>query len=378
MTTPTHPAVNSNAPGVGQGSTISPTDALNMTLNMLKIRIKDQQTLIAKYNADIKKYTGKNDKTSKSRLAAAKKSLATANTALKGFVTQQTSTQNKLYEATGQYQNLLTGANRDAYMALNSLFQQYNLGSLAGKIYDYVKNGYSSDTISILLQDTPEYKKRFAANADRVKAGLPVLSPAEYISVENSYRQILKAGGLPSGFYDTTEDFTKFISGDMSPTELQSRVDLASQATTLANPAYKTALKQMGLSDGDITAYFLDQTKALPAIQKAAATAAIGAEAIQRGLQFDQQYAQDLATQGVTRDQASQGYAKIGDEFSDLQTLGQIYGGGWTQRSAEEDVFTGGTAASQQRARLIGSEKAAFSGASGAARGGLAQSGGAR
>jgi len=263
-------------------------------------------------------------------------------------------------------------------MALNSLFSQYGLGSLAGKIYDYVKNGYGSDTISILLQDTPEYKQRFAANDARTKAGLSVLSPAEYISVENSYRQIMRQSGLPEGFYDSNTDFTDFITKDMSPTELQSRVDLATQATALANPSLKAALKQMGLSDGDISAYFLDPDRAVPILQKSAATAAIGAEALQRGMGFDQAYAEELATAGISRDQASQGYAKIADEFSDLQTLGQVYGGGWTQRQAEEDTFTGGTAASRQRDKLVNSEKASFSGTTGGARSGLAQAGGAR
>ena len=217
-----------------------------------------------------------------------------------------------------------------------------------------MKNGYGADTISILLQDTPEYKKRFAANEARLKAGLSVLSPAEYISVENSYRQIMRQSGLPVGFYDSNTDFTNWISSDMSPTELQGRVDLATQATALANPAYKAALKQMGLDDGQLAAYFLDPDRALPILQKSAATAAIGAEALQRGLAFDQQYASELATAGVSRDQAAQGYAKIADEFSDLGTLAQVYGGQWTQRMAEEDVFVGGTGASQQREKLIG------------------------
>lgn len=84
---------------------------------------------------------------------------------------------NNLYVSTGQYDKLLTGADRDAYLAVNALFKTYGLQSLAGKIYDYVKNGYSSDTISIMLQDTDEYKTRFAGNQARIKAGLPVLSP---------------------------------------------------------------------------------------------------------------------------------------------------------------------------------------------------------
>lgn len=349
-------------------------------IKAIQAQIKFAQAQLKRANEKLKKLSAikKPSASQKKQLADLKRSVAQINTNIKNQTNLLTKTQNKYYEDTGQYDKLLQGENRDAFMALNGLFKQYGLGSLASKIYDYVKNGYGADTISILLQDTPEYKKRFAANEARIKAGLNVLSPAEYISVENSYRQIMRQSGLPEGFYDSNEDFTGWLAGDMSPTELQSRVDLATQATALANPAYKQALKQMGLSDGELTAYFLDQDRALPYLQKSAATAAIGAEALQRGLAFDQQYASELATAGISRDQAGQGYAKIADEFSDLGTLGQIYGGGWTQRMAEEDTFVGGTGASQQREKLINRERGSFSGSTGGARAGFAQKGGAR
>jgi hypothetical protein len=354
--------------------------SLEIQLKALDAQLKVLQKQTAAANAKLKALKAKKKPTAadKRNIALQEMTLKRLDAQLKAATTKRTSVQNKYYESTGQYDKLLTGENRDAFMALNSLFQQYGLGSLAGKIYEYVKNGYGADTISILLQDTPEYKKRFAANEARLKAGMSVLSPAEYIAVENSYRQIMRQSGLPEGFYDSASDFTGWISGDMSPTELQSRVDLATQATALANPAYKAALKQMGLSDGELAAYFLDADRALPYLQKSAATAAIGAEALQRGLDFDKTYAENLATSGIGREEAAQGYAKIADEFSDLKTLGQIYGGGWTQRQAEEDVFVGGTEASKQRETLINREKGTFSGAAGGARSGLASRGGAR
>lgn len=271
----------------------------------------------------------------------------------------------------------LTGPQRDAYVALTTLFKGYGLESLADKIFDYVKNGYSADTISMLLQETKEYKTRFAGNEARKKAGLNVLSPGEYIAIENSYRQILSSAGLPKGFYDQTSDFAQFIGNDMSPTELKERADLATQATALASPQYRQALKAMGLSDGEMTAYWLNQSKALPFLQKTAATAAIGAEALQRGMNFDKAYAENLATQGVTGAEAAEGYARIAEEFGTLRTLGDVYGQAWTQRMSEEDVFTGGSATTAKR-NLVTRERGQFSGAAGAARGGLAQRGGMR
>src|SRR5512139_2967154 len=78
-------------------------------------------------------------------------------------------------------EEMLQGEDRDAYMALLSLFSGYGLGSLAPKILEYVQQGYGADTITMLLQRTDEYKRRFSANEIRRKNGLPVLAPNEYL-----------------------------------------------------------------------------------------------------------------------------------------------------------------------------------------------------
>ncbi len=291
---------------------------------------------------------------------------------------QRTNVQNTYYKDTGQYEKLLSGSDRDAYAALQALFSSYGLGSLAGTIFGYVKNGYSADTVSILLQDTKEYKERFAGNEARKKAGLPVLSAGEYLATESSYRQIMQSAGLPSGFYDEPSDFNNWIGQNVSPSEIQQRVDMATQATVLANPDYKRALNQMGISDGELVAHFLDSERALPHLQKAVATAQIGAQALSQDLEFDQAYAETLATKGITGDQAAQGYAQIGSDLKAMQNLAGIYGTSWTQREAEEGVFEGKASSVNKQKRLASQERAAFSGAAGGARGGLAQRGGAR
>lgn len=321
---------------------------------------------------------GKTDNKSKAAAAALGKQIAGAQMSVTSIGKKLVAVQNNYYKTTGQYDKLLSGSNRDAYMAVQSLFNSYGLGSLAGKIYDYVKNGYSSDTISILLQDTQEYKARFAGNEARKKAGLPVLSPAEYLSTEAAYQQVMKSAGLPASFYDQPSDFATWIGGNTSPSEIQSRVDLATQATTLASPAYRQALNQMGIDDAHLTAYYLDPTKALPLLQKQAATAQIGAEALKQGLAFDQSYAEQLATEGVSQSAAAQGYAQVANELGTMQNLGGMYGQGWTQRESEQAALEGDAGASAKRASLIGQERGAFGGQSGNARAGLGQSQAAR
>ena len=346
-------------------------------LNMINSQIKGKNATISVINAQIKAAKAKGN-------AAVVKALETRLTATKAQLTAlggaQVKAQNKVYESTGQYDKLLSGSNRDAFMALNSLFKTYGLDSLAGKIYGFVKNGYSPDTISILLQDTSEYKTRFAGNEARKAAGLAVLSPAEYLATEASYRQIMQQSGMPASFYDQPSDFANWIGKNVSPSEIQSRVDLATQATALANPGLREALNQMGIDDGHLSAYFLDQTKALPILQKAAATAQIGGEALNQGLAFDQAYAEQLATQGITQSGAQQGYQQVAGELGTLGNLGSIYGEGWSQRESEQSVFEGQAAATQKKQRLLSQERGAFSGSTGSARGlgGLTQGSGAQ
>jgi hypothetical protein len=286
--------------------------------------------------------------------------------------------QNKYWEVTGQYEKLLSGADRDAFAAVNAMFKNFGLESLSGKIFDYVKNGYSPDTISILLQDTAEYKQRFVGNEARKKAGLPVLSAAEYLATEAAYRQVMESAGLPKGFYDQNTDFADFIGKNVSPSEIQDRVNLAVQATTLAPPEYREALKDMGISEGDMVAYWLDDKKAMPMLTKAAATAKLGAAAKAQGLAFDIGYAESLAQRGITADQASQGYSAIAAELENLSTLGSIYGERWNQRTSEEAMFQGNAQALATKRKLASQERGQFSGSAGAGRGGLAQRGGQR
>jgi hypothetical protein len=307
-------------------------------------------------------------------LAAMGKQTATRNLALKA----QAASQNSVYEISGQYDKLLKGANRDAFLALKSMFGQMGLGSLAGKIYDYVKQGYGADTIGLLLQDTKEYKTRFAGNEARVKAGLPVLSPADYLSTESAYRQILSSAGLPKGFYDNPADFQKWIANDVAPTEIKDRVDLAVAATGQANPQYKEALFRMyGINEADLTAYFLDRKVAEPILKKQAAAGAIGAAALRHGFAANTLDLEGYATMGITADQAEQAYAQISDGFSAMLGIAGRYGEAWNQQKAEQEIFTPGAttngqeSASSEGKRLKSQERALFAGSKGSSVQGL-------
>lgn len=353
-------------------------------------KIKASQAKQKAYQAQLKnKKLSKAKKASLNRSIAKEKAYQASQSALsKASTAQQTKLQNTVYETSGQYDKLLTGDDRDAYASLRSLFNQFGLGSLAPKIYEFAKQGYGADVISLLLQDTKEYKERFQANDLRAKKGMAVLNPAEYLATEQSYRQILQDAGLPKGFYDNQADFVNWIAGDVSPAEIKGRVDLAVQNSVMANPNSKRALEQLyGVDSSYVTAYFLDEKRALPLLQKQSAAAAFGSEALKRNLlDINKDFLEYMATAGLSQSQVREGYAQIAETLPVLQQIAGRYGESFSQHEAEWDMiepattghptskyFTGENP-TVKRKRLASSERALWSGSGGATPGGLAAS----
>jgi hypothetical protein len=268
----------------------------------------------------------------------------------------------------------LTGPNRDAAIALTNLFASFGLKSLAPRIIDFIKQGYSADTITIMLQETPEYKQRFKANEVRRQKGLPVLSPAEYIATEDAYRQTLQKWGLPTGFYDSTNDFQNFLANDMSPVELDQRAQQASDFMNQAS-ANDMAFYKQYYTSGDLVAYALDPKRAAPLVGKAFQAARIGGAADAQGIDVSKATAEELAALGVTSDQARAGFGQIAQVQGTVQKLGQIYGGGLSQGDLIGATFEDNAAATNKLKKLASKERAAFGGSSGIGTNSLASNG---
>lgn len=264
----------------------------------------------------------------------------------------------------------LTGSARDAGVFLTNLFQSYGLGTLAPQIINFLKQGFGSDTVAIMLQETPEYQQRFAANKTRIAQGLPVLSPAEYIATENSYRQVMSAAGLPAGFWDSQDDFTKLIANDVSPTELQGRVNVASNLINSLDPATTQKFAEFYGGSQNLVAYALDAKVAEPLLEKQYQAAQIAAQ--DQGLGVSQAQAEQLAGQGVTQGQAQSGFGFIGQNLQPTQELAAISGQSYSLQDALNETFGNDAAAALKRRRLVEQEHARFSGTTGVGQGSLA------
>lgn len=257
----------------------------------------------------------------------------------------------------------LEGDDRSAAAYLTGILRSYGLESLAPVALGYIKQGYSQDTIAAILPETPEYKKRFSANDARRAKGLPVLSPSEYLATEQQYRQIMSTAGLPPGFYDQADDFTKFLENDTSPTEIQGRVKAAGDLIDQMDPGQ---IAQFGdfynYSRGDLVAYALDQERSLPLIEKQIAAAKAGAAGRASGLELTLQQAEMVGAVGATDQQIQSGVASAARATENTRNLAEIYGGSYTADDALAEVFKGNGLATKERKRLASQERAAFGG----------------
>lgn len=262
----------------------------------------------------------------------------------------------------------LTGPQRNAWVVIQNMLKEYGLETMSGRVLELIKEGYQADAISYLLQDSPEYKQRFKANDARRKAGLSVLSPREYLALERSYRQVLQAAGMPTGFYDSLDDYAGWIGGDVSPAEIQDRAVMAAEAVNQADPYFKQALKDYyGVKEGQLAAFMLDSKRALPLLQRDVKAAQIGGAGKRHGLAapgLDR--AQSWADRGVTAAQADEAYGTMAGFLPDAGKIGGRFNETYDQVDAEEELLGNSALASEKRKRLSAMETSLFSGNSAA------------
>lgn len=273
---------------------------------------------------------------------------------------------------------------QSAYDLLFSEFSRYGLGSLVEPLKQFVVDGLSPAEFTLRLRETDAYKKRFAANAQRINKGLRALSEAEYITLEDQYQNVMRNYGLPASYYargdmGVQQGFEKFIAGDVSAAELEDRIQTAQNRVINAAPEVATSLREFypEITGGDILAYALDPDKALTEIRRKVGAAEIGAGAKQAGLATGLARAEELQRYGVTAEQARQGFQTIGSLLPRASQLGDIYAkqgmGPFTQTTAEAEIFgtPGAVEAAAKRRKLTELETAQFSGTSGATGGAL-------
>jgi hypothetical protein len=227
--------------------------------------------------------------------------------------------ENELDFARQQAEQQTAQRRQDARSTMAEVLNTYGLGELSDYIYNEIivketVNINNPDAIIFAIREQPAYQKRFAGNAARLKKGLAELDPASYIGLENQYRQTMQSNGLDPNFYNTPSDFQALIEGDVSPSELNERVQQGYRAVADADPAVKEQMRNLyGVTEGQLAGYFLDPIRSAPLLTRQAQAANIAARGLEQGgIQLTGQFAEDLARRGVTEQQARAGFAEVG------------------------------------------------------------------
>lgn len=218
---------------------------------------------------------------------------------------------------------------------ITAMFSRYGLGSLAGTILSYAKQGMSGDAIAMAIRQTGEYKARFPA-MDALAAKGRAISEAAYIEYESTAASLERQYGLPTGML--TNSVTNLLTNEVSAAEMSDRVQLASAGSILAPDDFKAEMKrQFGVDQGGLTAYYLDPTIAQPLLEKQYAMGLIGTEAQRQGIRDLQvETISALQAQGITQSQAKQGFGQVaasegltqgkGDTVTQSELVGATFG----------------------------------------------------
>jgi hypothetical protein len=208
---------------------------------------------------------------------------------------------------------------RSATDIVRNILETYGLGELLNDpdldlINLWVTTGDAAAVWARVRQSDP-YKDRFPGMAALSEAGRAI-SEATYIELERGYIEIMNAAGIDPGFYDEPSDFGALIGGDVSVNEFNQRVALAVEATTRMTSEVREQLATYypEVTDGDLTAYYLDPERATNIFEEREkiGAARIGGIAVETGFgSVSRQTAERLRAAGVTETAARRGFQTI-------------------------------------------------------------------
>lgn len=249
---------------------------------------------------------------------------------------------------------------------MDSLLKSWGIPQLGNDLKKIITEGMTTQNeITLALSQTHAYKVRFAGNELRAKKGLAQLLPAQYIQLENSYRDVLRAYGMPQGFYDQHKDFEQLIGNDISPSELQTRAQIAHDQYMAAPDYVKNLWNQYFGTKGDAIASILDPKRAMSVIQDRANMVAMGGAAHQSGFgNLNAQDARRLVQAGVTTTQGESGFANIADTMNTDQEIAKRFGTHFGKEAEIGSTFGLDPNAVQKRKTLYDEEQGLFAGQS--------------
>ena len=292
--------------------------------------------------------------------------------------------------------SVVTSTASAQFSAAQSILAQYNitgfLEALAKIRSDYPDA--DSATILQLFQYDPKYNeaflKRFAGNKARQAAGLPMISAADYLAMEQGYKKLFTSYNLPK--FTNQAMYDSLIANDLDVTEATDRVVLAYDRL-MSDKSALDAFKRFfpALTNEDIVSAMLNPKEQIPELKRKVTAAEVGGQAAQQALMSSYGVAQDTTgasgytnvqrgtigaeaavAAGATKQSAGAAYQRIAYELPLMEKLSSIYAYGldqYSQKEAEQERIQGLASAARKGEALIRREQATWTGSAGTGKG---------
>jgi hypothetical protein len=286
-----------------------------------------------------------------------------------------------------QYQRDVAAADRkSAFQILADEFKLNGLDTLAAEVQNFMTEGLSPAEAKIAIRQSQAYKDRFKGNEGRIKKGLAVYQPNEYLAAEETYRNLLLANNLQDLVSKNTTD--SFISGAVSAQEVQDRIQNVFTKIDNADATLKGQLGQYfsnyGIADPNLqrsqlaSALLTGETSSM-ALERQLKKAQLRAGAQMSGVTIAETGVESLQKQLEAQNvsdvygTAKTGFSTLSQTQPGTEKLAQIYGEQTTGLSEElqQEAFFG--LQSQRRKKLQEREQATFGGQAGISTAGLSR-----
>jgi len=274
---------------------------------------------------------------------------------------------------------------RSAFALIEEELTRLGLPSLIADIKRFMTEGYSAEEARLLLPQTEAYKTRFAGNEGRRAKGLPTYTPSEYLTAEQTYRDLFNQYNLNELANQNT--FTALIGGltsidetkaridnvfskiDNAPSELKTQLSNYLGAYGVGDPNKQRSQIALALMQGPEGINQLETNLRKAYIRTGAATSKVDV-AEENISELEKQ----LTTSGYSTEQigniAKEAYSTLAETLPSVQKLAEISKQDTTglQEELTQEAFgqtTGTLMPSQRRKKLQEQEQARFAGQSG-------------
>lgn len=250
----------------------------------------------------------------------------------------------------------------DAFALIKETLRDWDLIELWNDVQGLMTEGVGGEVALLRIRDTESYKKRFAGNAARAKAGLEIMSEAEYLAVETSLKTVVRRF-LGAGEYDTKDQIDKWIAVDMAPQELADRFGLYAQNFERQPQAVKDAWRAQGFSITDAIKVAGDPTVTESILRRRFTAAGIAGEAFQQygSARYDESRFGTYVDAGVDADKAREGFGRVAAREEREGLLASLSGTELSREDQERSELLGDSKTTEKRRKVLDEEEARFS-----------------